>query len=164
MLAAAGTGAWLALAADEGTLVRANAAAAVCAAAALAAGLAFRFAPAIPLAVALLGVEYVALLGFEGEAIDVRAPLVAAALYAVAELGFWSLELRGPVAAEAGTHLRHVAVLAGFLLATVALGVGLLALVEAVTARGAALDALGAVAAVGALALLALASRRTRRR
>jgi len=139
VLAAAGTGAWLALAG----------------------GLAFRFAPAIPLAVALLGVEYVALLGFEGEAIDLRAPLVAAALYSVAELGYWSLELHGPVADEPGTHLRRVTLLAGFLLATVALGVGLLALVEAVTARGAALDALGAAAAVGALALLALASRRT---
>jgi len=144
VLAAAGTGAWLALAADEGTLVRANAAAAACAAAALAVGLALRFAPAIPLAVALLGVEYVALLGFEGEAIDLRAPLVAAALYSVAELGYWSLELHGPVADEPGTHLRRVTLLAGFLLATVALGVGLLALVEAVTARGAALDALGA--------------------
>ncbi|HUH15923.1 MAG TPA: hypothetical protein VML35_08570 [Gaiellaceae bacterium] len=127
----------------------------------LAAGLALRVAVAIPLAVALLGLEYVALLGFEGEALDLRAPFVAAALYAVAELGYWSLELRDAVADEAGTYLRRVALLAGLLLATVALGVGLLALVEAVTARGPALDVLGAAAAVGALALLALAARRT---
>lgn len=127
----------------------------------LAAGLAVRIAVAIPLAVALLGLEYVALLGFEGEALDPRAPFVAAALYAVAELGYWSLELRGAVADEAGTYVRRVALLAGLLLATVALGVGLLALVQAVDARGPALDVLGAVAAVGALALLALAARRT---
>ena len=161
MLGAAGTGAWLALSADDGALLRANAAAAACAAAVLAAGLVLRLAVAIPAAVALLGVEYVALLGFEGEALDLRAPFVAAALYAVAELGYWTLELRGAVADEAGTYVRRVALLAGLLLATVALGVGLLALVEAVTARGPALDVVGAVAAVGTLALLAVAARRT---
>ncbi|MBA2296602.1 MAG: hypothetical protein H0W14_01015, partial [Actinobacteria bacterium] len=82
-------GAWLALAADEELLVRANGAAGLTAALLLAAGLALRVALAIPVAVALLGTEYVTLLGFEGEALDARAPLVAAALLAVAELGYW---------------------------------------------------------------------------
>jgi hypothetical protein len=127
----------------------------------LAAGLALRVSLAIPVAIALLGTEYVTLLGFEGEALDARAPLVAATLLAVAELGFWSLELRGPVAEEAGTSLRRLALLAGLLLGVLALGVVLLALVDAVSAGGPAVDLLGAVAAVGALALLAVAARRT---
>ena len=161
MLGAAGVGAWLALAADADVLARANGTAAACATLALALGLAFRFALAIPVAVTLLGAEYVSLLGFEGEALDLRAPLVAGALYAVAELGYWSLELRGLVADEAGTYLRRLALLAGLVVTTLGLGVGLLSLVEAVSAGGPAVDVLGAIAAVGALALVALASRRT---
>lgn len=151
----------MALSAKEELLVRANVAAGLTAALLLAAGLALRVALAIPVAVALLGAEYVTLLGFEGEALDTRAPLVAAALLAVAELGFWSLELRRPVAEEAGTSLRRLALLAGLLLGVLALGVVLLAVVDAVSAGGPAVDLLGAVAAVGALALLAVAARRT---
>jgi hypothetical protein len=132
---------------------------AVTAALLLAAGLALRVAIAIPVAVAILGTEYVALLGFEGEALDTRAPVVGAALLAVAELGYWSLELRRPVADEAGTSLRRLGLLAVLLAGVLALGVVLLALVEAVSTGGPAIDLLGAVAAIGALALLALAAR-----
>jgi hypothetical protein len=144
-------------------LVRANATAAIAATAVLAGGLAVRIALAIPIAVALVGTEYVTLLGFEGEGLDTRAPLVAAALLAVAELGYWSLELNGPVADEPGTYLRHLALLAALLLAVIGLGIPLLALVESVSTGGAAVDLLGAVAAVGALVLVALAARRTAR-
>ncbi len=144
-------------------LVRANATAAIAATAVLAAGLAVRIALAIPVAVALVGAEYVTLLGFEGEGLDTRAPLVAAALLAVAELGYWSLELNGPVADEPGTYLRHLALLAALLLAVIGLGIPLLALVESVSTGGAAVDLLGAVAAVGALALVALAARHAAR-
>lgn len=136
---------------------------AVAAALLLAAGLALRIALAIPVAVAILGTEYAALLGFEGEALDTRAPVVAAALLAVSELGYWSLELRRPVADEAGTSLRRLALLAVLLAAVLGLGVVLLALVEAMAAGGPAVDLLGAAAAIGALALLALAARQTRR-
>ena len=102
-------------------------------------------------------------LGFEADALDTRAPLVAGALLAVAELAYWSLELRVPVADEAGTSLRRLALLAALVLGALALGAVLLALVEAVSAGGPAIDLLGAAAAVGALALLALAARQTRR-
>jgi len=151
------------LAADADLLVRANVTGAVTATLLLAAGLALRLALAIPAAVAILGTEYAALLGFEGEALDTRAPVVAAALLAVAELGYWSLELRRPVADEAGTSLRRLGLLAALLVGVLALGVVLLVLVEAMSADGPAVDLLGAVAAVGALALLALAARQTRR-
>lgn len=159
MVAAAGTGAWLAVAAEGGALTRASSAAAGAAVVLLAAGLALRIAGAIPIAVALLGAEYVALLGFEGGALDARAPLVAGALLATAELGYWSLELRGPVADEAGTYLRRIALLAALLLGAMGAGVVLLLVVEAVSVGGAAVDLLGALAAVAALALVALAAR-----
>lgn len=161
MLAAACTGAWLAIAADSGIPTRLNATAGVAAALLLAGGLSLRFAPAIPVAVALLGAEYVALLQVDDGALDARAPLVAGALLGVAELGYWSLELRGVVADEAGTYLRRVALLATLLLGVMGAGVVLLSLVEAVSARGSAVDLVGALAAVGALALVALASRST---
>lgn len=159
MLVAAGIGAWLAQAADEGLLMRANAGVAVAAALVLAAGLAFRVAVAIPVAIALLGGGYAALLAIEADALDARAPLVAAALLAAAELGYWSLELRGPVADEAGTYLRRIALLATSVLGAIALGTALMAAVDVLAARGPAVEALGAAAAVGALALLAVASR-----
>jgi hypothetical protein len=156
---AAGVAAWLALEAEEGVLARGNASLGGTAAALLAAGLLTRIAVAVPVAVALLGAAYVALLGFEGEALDVRAPLVAAALLAVAELGWWSLELRAAVADEPGAYLRRIALLAAQLAGVTAAGVVLLAIVEGVEAGGPAIDVLGAVAAVGALALLAVAAR-----
>ena len=117
----------------------------------------------LPVAVALLGTEYVSLLAFEGEALDTRAPLVAAALLAVAELGYWSLELRGPVVDEAGTYLRRIALLATLIVGVVGVGAVVLTLVEVVAASGVAVDILGAAAALTALALLALAARRTHR-
>jgi hypothetical protein len=141
--------------------VRGNAALGATAAALVVAGLVFGVALAIPVAVALLGAAYVALLGFEGDALDLRAPLVAAALLTVAELGYWSLELRSAVADEPGAYLRRLALLAAELAGVTTAGVVLLAVVEGVETGGPAIDVLGAVAAIGALALLALASRRT---
>lgn len=139
--------------------MRGNAAAAILAVVVLAAGLATRISLAVPVAAALLGVEYVALLAVEGEALDTRAPLVAGALLAVAELAYWSLELRGGVMDEPGTHARRLALLAGLLLGATTFGVVLLAVAEAVQAKGPAVDVLGATAAVATLLLLALAAR-----
>ena len=161
MLAAAGTGTWLAVIADDGYLTRANVFATVIAVVVLTGGLVLSIPVAIPAAVVLLGGEYVAIVGFEADALDTRAPLIAGALLAVAELAYWSLELRVPVADEAGTSLRRLALIATLVLGTLALGAVLLALVEAVSTGGPAIDLLGAAAAVGALALLALAARRT---
>lgn len=161
MLVGAGTGAWLATIADDGYLIRANALVTVLAVAVLAMGLVLSIPATIPGAIALLGAEYVAILGFEADALDPRAPLVAGALFAVAELAYWSLELRGPVIDEAGTYLRRIALLATLVLGAVAIGVGVLALVEVVATGGVAVDIIGAAAALGALALLAFAGRRT---
>jgi hypothetical protein len=158
---AAGTGAWFAVLADDGYLARANVFVTVVALVLLTAGLVLDLPVTVPAAVGLLGAEYVAILGFETDALDTRAPLAAAALLALAELAYWSLELRLPVVDEAGTAFRRVALLAAALLAVVGLGALVLTLVEVVAAGGVAVDVLGAGAALGALALLALAARRT---
>lgn len=137
-------------------------AAGVAAVAVLAAGLVLRVALAVPVAVAFLGAGYAALLGFEGGGLDLAAPLLAAALLLVAELAYWSLELRGRVAGEPGTALRRAALLAGLLFLALASGTALLALVDGLAAGGAAVDAVGAAAAIGAVALLLVAARRVR--
>ncbi len=93
--------------------------------------------------------------------LDTQAPLVGGALLAVAELAYWSLELRGPVVDEAGTYLRRIALLATLIVGVVGIGAVMLTLVEVVVAGGVAVDILGVVAALGALALLARAARGT---
>jgi hypothetical protein len=146
--------------AEEPFLVRLDAAAGVFAVAVLALGLALRFAPAVPVGVVTLASAYAALLGHEVDGLDTRAPVVAAVLFAIAELAYWSLELRGAVADEPGTYFRRVALLAIMLAGVIALGTVLLAVVEAVSAGGLAVELAGAVAAVTAVALVALAARR----
>ena len=161
MLVGAGTGAWFVVIAEDGYLARTNVLVTVSALAVLAVGLVLNLSATIPATIVLLGAEYATILGFESDALDPRAPLVAGALLAVAELAYWSLELRGPVVDEAGTYLRRVALLAMLLVSVVGLGDVLLTLVEVVEAGGVAVDILGAVAALGTLALLGLAARRT---
>ena len=161
MLTGTGTGAWFAMTADHGYLARLNVIVTVVALAVLALGLVLSLPVTVPAAVALLGAQYVAILAIETDALDTGSALVAGALLAVAELAYWSLELRGQVVDEAGTYLRRVAVLAALLLSVVGAGVVVLALADAVVAGGIAVDALGAAAALGTLALLALTARRT---
>lgn len=115
---------------------------------------------AIPVALALLATPYVAVLAFEQESLDARAPVAAALLFLVAELAYWSLDVRGPLADEPGTYLRRVSLFALLVLGTIVGGSAILALVAEVRAVGTAFDVLGAVAALGALALLAFAARR----
>ena len=160
MLLTAAAGVWLATIAEDGYLVRATLLATAVAAGLLATGLALRWPLVIPGAICLLAAPYVAILGFEIEGIDTRAPLLAALLLAIAELGYWSLELRGALADEPGTYLRRVALIAGFAVGTIAGGTVVLVLVDEIAADGAAFDIAGAAAAVGAIALLALAAAR----
>jgi hypothetical protein len=161
VLVGAATGAWFAAIAVDGYLVRANVVASVVALTVLAAGLALRIPITVPAAIAVLGAEYVAILGFEADTLDTQAPVVAGALLAVAELAYWSLELRVPVVDEAGTYLRRLALLAALIVGVVGVGAIMLTLVEVVEAGGVPVDVLGAVAALGALGLLAFAARRS---
>jgi len=135
-----------------------NLGAAAAAAVVLAVGLALRRPFVVPLAVLALGGGYATALGIDGGPLDGRAPVVAAALLVVAELGYWSLELRDAVADEAGAHLRRIGLLSALALGTLAVGSGLLAVVDA--GGGVRFEALGAVAAVAALAIVVVATRR----
>jgi hypothetical protein len=125
----------------------------------LAGGLVLQWPVLVPAALVALGGGYAALLGLEGGALDERAPLVAAALFVVAELAYWSLELRDAVADEPGAYARRLALVAALGLGALAVGAGLLAAVDA--GGGIGLEVVGAVAAVAALAIVALAARRT---
>ena len=147
MLGAAGTGAWLAIAADGDELMRANATAGGAAALLLATGLALRIALAIPLAVALLGAEYVALLGIEGAELDARAPSWPARCSASpsSATGRWSSAAPSPT--KPAPTCAASRLLAALLLGTIGAGVVLLAVVEVVSAGGAVVDLLGALAA-----------------
>jgi hypothetical protein len=129
----------------------------VVAAALLTAGLVIRRPIGIPAAIVLLAAPYVAVLGFEVDGLDTRAPLIAALLFTVAELAYWSLELRGTLADEPGTYLRRLALLAALAMGTIAGGTVVLVVAEQVAADGPAFEIAGAAAAVGAIALLALA-------
>jgi hypothetical protein len=140
-------------------LARVLAAAAATAASLLAVGLAVRVSLAVPVALGLLGGGYVALLGFEAEGLHASAPLVAGGLYAIAELAYWSLELRAAIAEEAGALARRVAFLLGLALLGMLLGAVMLALVGELGREGLWLEWLGAAAAVGALVLVLAAAR-----
>ncbi len=82
-------------------------------------------------------------------------------LFAAAELGYWSLELRDAVADEPGAYLRRLGLLAGLALGALALGQLLLAFVDLGERGGIAIEAVGVGAAVAALAIVALAGRRS---
>ena len=138
-----------------------NATAGVLAVLVLAGGLLLRIPASVPTAIVLVGIEYAATLAVEDSALDARAPVYAAALFAAAELGYWSLELRDAVADEPGLYLRPLGLLAGLTLGALALGQLLLALVDVSERGGIAIEAVGVVAAVAALAIVALSGRRS---
>jgi hypothetical protein len=117
-----------------------------------------RWRSVFPVGVALVGSSYGVYVALRNGAVDARAPVIAAALFAVAELGFWSLE-RTPSHSEGSVLVRRAAALAGGVVLTAFLGSMLLVLTTGVTG-GVGLEAAGVAAAVLALAAIArLASR-----
>jgi hypothetical protein len=117
-----------------------------------------RWRTTFPLGLALVGTSYGVYVALRSGAVDARAPAVAAALFAAAELGFWSLE-RTPSRSERAVLVRRVATLAVTVLLTALVGSLLLVLATGASG-GVGLEAAGVAAAVLALALIArLASR-----
>jgi hypothetical protein len=132
----------------------------VCGSVCLAAGLTFRRAHTIAPALALVGGEYALLVAIDADAIDLRAPLVAACLFVAGELAAWSLELRAAVADEAGIWWRRVAAVLLEATGAYVVAAAVLAVADAGVDGGIPLEAVGAAAlAAGALALARLASR-----
>ena len=113
----------------------------------------------VPLSVAALGGLYGAELALDDAPLDPAAALVAAGLLLTAELAYWSLEERERAHGMPGEDARRVAFLALLAVAALLVAGVLLVLVDAVQARGLAVDVLGAAAAAGALVAVALAAR-----
>ena len=110
----------------------------------------------LPVGLAGIGAAYAVFLGLRTGPVDPRAPLVAAALLAAAELGFWSLD-PGAGPSERQVLVRRIVglIAAGSLAGLV--GSLLLALTSGVNG-GVGLEAAGVVAAtltLGAIAVLA---------
>jgi len=157
---AAGLASWPAVGIAERTgVVWGAAAAGGIAVALLVVGLLARMPTLVTTALVVLGAEYGAVLAIESEPLDRGAPVVAAALFLAAELAWWSLELRARIAAEAGSYLRRLAFLLGLTIVALALGMGVLALVDVVRVGGLAVELAGAAAAVAAVALALTAMR-----
>jgi hypothetical protein len=126
---------------------------------ALVAGIVLARPALVPLAAALAGGVYGVELAIADAPLDVAAPAVAAALLLCTELAYWSLEERTRWRGDAGDGLRRAAVVALLGVAALFVAALLLALVDAVRARGLALDLLGAIAAVTVLATVLVVAR-----
>jgi hypothetical protein len=115
-------------------------------------GLAFRWPGGVAFAIAVAGAEYGVFLGFRGGSVDSRAPLVAAALFLAAEVGFRVLD-PSSTAAEREVVARGAFWLVGGIVGTAVLGSLLLVAAGGATA-GLWLEAIGIAAAVAALAVV----------
>ena len=117
----------------------------------------------VPVAAAIGGGLYAAELAIDDAPLDVAAPAVAAGLLLCTELAYWSPEERTTWSGHAGDGLRRAAFVAGLGVAALLVAAVLLALVDAVRARGLALDLLGAIAAAAVLATIMVLAGRDRR-
>ena len=129
---------------------------------ALVAAIVLAWSQLVPVAAALAGGLYGLELAVADAPLDVAAPAVAVALLLCAELAYWSLEERTRWQGDAGDGVRRAALV-------LLLGVGaffvaalMLALVDAVRARGLALDLVGAFAAATVLAVVLIVARAPR--
>jgi hypothetical protein len=128
----------------------------------LAYGLARGRSWAVPWSLLALGAAYAGSLFLPERGIDREAPLVAAGFVLLAELAYWTLELRSPLAPEPGMMARRASLVA-------AAGVGALVVAAVVAVatvvelgEGVLADLLGVAAAVAALAIVARLAQRGR--
>jgi hypothetical protein len=117
----------------------------------------------VPGALVLVGAAYATKLALDDAQLDARAPFVGAGLIVVAELAYWSLEERERARSEPGEALRRAGLVAVLALGALTAAGVLLAVTDAVQARGLALDLLGAIAAAAVLLVIAVAARGARR-
>ena len=117
-----------------------------------------RWPSLLPAGLAGVGGSYAVFLGLHSGVADAAAPAVAAALFAAAELGFWSLK-RGAARYERPALVRRLLGIAGGAVATALVGSLVLAAASGVSG-GVGLEAVGVAAAALTLAAIAfLASR-----
>ena len=107
-----------------------------------------------------MGAGYTVFLGLREGTVDPRAPIVAGALFAAAELAFWSVEPREGWR-EPAVLVRQIVFIGAGALGTALVGALLLVLV-ADTSGGVGLEAIGVGAAVLMLAIVAVLTARSR--
>ena len=121
------------------------------------------WASGIAWTLALIAAAYAASLALraEGSAVDAAAPLYAAGLLLVAELAYWSLELRAVGREDAVALARRVVALAAVVVASLALGAFVVVVTVVPLGGGLAWDVVGVAAAAATLAILARLARST---
>jgi hypothetical protein len=125
----------------------------------LAGGAAWRYPSLVGGAVAVLATEYAVSLYHQRELVDARAPLFAAGLLLLVELGFWSAESHRALHEDRKVVVHRLAVLAVLALAAVALAALVLIAAELPLEGPVARLALGVAAASTVIALIAALSR-----
>jgi hypothetical protein len=121
--------------------------------------LAGRWPSLLPLGLAGVGAAYAVYLSLRSGTIDPRAPVVAAALFAGAELAYWSIEQQEG-RAERAVLVRRIAFVVAGALGTAILG-SLLLIAAGGGSGGMTLEAVGVAAAVALLALIAFLAARS---
>jgi hypothetical protein len=117
---------------------------------------------AVPWAVVVLGAAYAASLFLPERGLDRQAPLVAAGFVLLAELSYWTLELRVPISPEPGMLERRSMLIAAATLGALLLASFALAATAVPLGGGALADLLGVIAAIGALGVVAWLAQRER--
>jgi hypothetical protein len=114
---------------------------------------------AVPIPFVVVAGIYGAQLAVDDAPLDVVAPAFAAGLVMAVELAYWSLDTRDRVRGMAGDDLRRVAYVAALGVGALVASAVLLALADAIRARGLGVDVVGAVAAACALLAVVLFAR-----
>jgi hypothetical protein len=114
---------------------------------------------AVPIPFVVVAGIYGAQLAVDDAALDVAAPAFAAGLVVAVELAYWSLDARDRVRGMPGDDLRRVAYVAALGVGALLVSAVLLALADAIRARGLGIDVVGAVAAACALLAVVLFAR-----
>jgi hypothetical protein len=113
----------------------------------------------VAIAAILVGGLYGAELAVADAPLDVAAPTVAVGLLLSVELAYWSIEERYRWSGDPGEGLRRAAAVALVAVSAFVVAALLLVTVEAIRARGLALDLLGATAAAAVLVTILLVTR-----
>jgi hypothetical protein len=124
--------------------------------------LAGRWPSLLPWGIVGVGASYTVFLSLQGSTVDAWSPAVAAAVFAAAELSYWSVE-RGRSWSEQEVLERRFLFIGVAALFTALVGAFLLVAVSGVSG-GVAYEALGVGAAVLTLTIVAVLSARTRPR
>jgi len=112
----------------------------------------------LPWPLVLLGAAYS--VDLAGGDVDQWAPVYAGAFLAIAELSYWSLELRGRAEDVERLTERRAGLIVALSIGAVTLGGVVLAATSLRLGSGVALDGIGVLAAIGALFVVTLVARR----